>query len=366
MCLANLLLISAVSMQFAALLCMPVQEMPLDNAVMLYNAVFVVGLFLPGPVGAYMVDKFRRKNVYSFSLIILLAVTALMYVSRGAEAFITARLVGGVMVGLAQITLGSTLLNDLAVSQTRTSSDYSFAWSALVAIPAGLGLGYFVISVAGFNTVLAVSAAMLLVSLMLVSSLEVPFRAPMCPPLFGLDRFWQKNDLVPFLNLLLASVPLGALIVTLTSWHFWAFAAIGALATRLVRRQVFRNADMRAEIVAGLLCVFFALLIILLRVDDGYRRTASFMFGAGMALASTRFLLYFLKLTGHCQRGTAQNTYMLARECGYAAGFAVALLTPAALELSLAAAILSALFYVFVTHPWFMRHNDRGFKFREV
>lgn len=150
------------------------------------------------------------------------------------------------------------------------------------------------------------------------------------------------------------------------SWLFWAFAAAGAITANVVRKAVFRNADMRAEIVSGLLCAFFALLIIIVRDADTYYKVASFMFGAGISLASTRFLLYFLKLTGHCQRGTAQNTYMLSRECGYALGLVLALMIPVALETALVLILLSVALYLFVTHPWFMRHGDRGFKFREV
>ena len=108
------------------------------------------------------------------------------------------------------------------------------------------------------------------------------------------------------------------------------------------------------------------LLIIIVRDADTYYKVASFMFGAGISLASTRFLLYFLKLTGHCQRGTAQNTYMLSRECGYALGLVLALMIPVALETALVLILLSVALYLFVTHPWFMRHGDRGFKFREV
>lgn len=366
MCTANFLLVSTVVMQFVALSEQSSSVMPSSEALSFFNIAYMLGLFIPGPVGAFLVDKYRRQNVYRVSLIAMVVATALMYFDKSVEVVALVRFLEGMMFGLAQVTLGSTLLNDLSVSESRTSSDYSFAWSALIAVPCGAGLGYFLMEEFNFNVMLLCGIAMLAASVALVSSLKVPFRAPIHPGIFGLDRFWQKNDFVPFINLLLISIPAGVVIMAFGSWLFWAFAAAGAITANVVRKAVFRNADMRAEIVSGLLCAFFALLIIIVRDADTYYKVASFMFGAGISLASTRFLLYFLKLTGHCQRGTAQNTYMLSRECGYALGLVLALMIPVALETALVLILLSVALYLFVTHPWFMRHGDRGFKFREV
>ncbi len=75
------------------------------------------------------------------------------------------------------------------------------------------------------------------------------------------------------------------------------------------------------------------------------------MFGAGISLASTRFLLYFLKLTGHCQRVRHKNTYMLSRECGYALGLVLALMIPVALETALVLILLSVALYLLLPTP---------------
>ena len=228
MCTANFLLVSTVVMQFVALSEQSSSVMPSSEALSFFNIAYMLGLFIPGPVGAFLVDKYRRQNVYRVSLIAMVVATALMYFDKSVEVVALVRFLEGMMFGLAQVTLGSTLLNDLSVSESRTSSDYSFAWSALIAVPCGAGLGYFLMEEFNFNVMLLCGIAMLAASVALVSSLKVPFRAPIHPGIFGLDRFWQKNDFVPFLNLLLISIPAGVVIMAFGSWLFWAFAAAGA------------------------------------------------------------------------------------------------------------------------------------------
>lgn len=366
MCTSNFLLVTSMVMQIVAMSEAGYPPSCSPECAAFANMAFVLGLFVLGPVGAFLVDRFRRQSVYCSALVVAAAASVVLYFGRSAEIVASVRFVEGMMFGLAQIALGSTLLNDLAASELRTSSDYSFAWAAMLAIPAGAGLACFIMGHFGFNIVIAVAMAMLLLSAALVSGMKVPFRAPIHSAVFCLDRFWQKNDMLPFLNLLFISVPAGVFITCLSSPFYYALAAAGVVAAHSVRRAVFRHADVRAEIVTGLVGMCFSLLIFMLRDTEAPCRVAAFMFGAGISLASTRFLLYFLKLTGHCQRGTAQNTYLLSRECGYALGFLLAFIVPVPVEVSLALLLLSTAFYLLVTHPWFMRHNDRGFRFREV
>ena len=133
MCTANFLLVSTVVMQFVALSEQSSSVMPSSEALSFFNIAYMLGLFIPGPVGAFLVDKYRRQNVYRVSLIAMVVATALMYFDKSVEVVALVRFLEGMMFGLAQVTLGSTLLNDLSVSESRTSSDYSFAWSALIA-----------------------------------------------------------------------------------------------------------------------------------------------------------------------------------------------------------------------------------------
>ena len=91
---------------------------------------------------------------------------------------------------------------------------------------------------------------------------------------------------------------------------------------------------------------------------------APILLGLGMGIVSARFLLFFIKLSRHCQRGTSQSTFFLGWETGLALGLCVGyalfygqrdLLLYAALLLTAAALLMYHLF----THGWFMRNKNR-------
>ncbi len=365
-CCANFLLMAAIMMQLASVMFAGraggASQCPLSFAM----AAFSVGLYVLGPLSSYLVARFQRKNVYEVSLLALAAVSGIMYFSRDVVSVALVRFLEGAVCGLAQVSLGSTLLNDLTVSERRTLSDYYFAWSAILAMPAGMAAAYYAMPVAGFDAVLLASVLMMLLSAFVVMRIRVPFRAPINVKLFSCDRFWQKNDLLPFINLLLLSTTFGMFIAANRQPLMFAFAALGVLAAYPLRKMVFTDADVRAEIVTGMILVLAALLIPFATSSAASLHAAALLFGAGIGLSSSRFLLYFLKMTGHCQRGTAQNTYMLSRECGYAAGFVCAFFVPHPAVIAIPVAVFSMAFYLAVTHPWFLKHNDRYFKFREV
>ena len=365
-CCANFLLVAAVMVQLASIMYVGradgVSMRPVSFAV----AAFSLGLYAPGPFCSYIVARYQRKSVYMISLLLLVAISGIMCFSRDIVSIASIRFLEGAVCGLAQVSLGSTLLNDLTVSERRTLSDYYFAWSAIFAMPVGVAAAYWAVPVFGFNAVLLASMLMLLFSMLSVMRINVPFRAPINVKLFSCDRFWQKNDLLPFINLLLLSTTFGMFVAANHRPMMFLFAALGVLGAYPLRKMVFTDADVRAEIVTGMILVLAALLIPFATSSPASLHAAALLFGAGIGLSSSRFLLYFLKMTGHCQRGTAQNTYMLSRECGYAAGFVSAFFVPHPAVIAIPMALVSIFFYLAVTHPWFLKHKDRYFKFREV
>jgi len=81
-------------------------------------------------------------------------------------------------------------------------------------------------------------------------------------------------------------------------------------------------------------------------------------------MIGSRFLLFFIKLSRHCQRGTAQSTFFLAWEFGLAMGIGVGYAyleqqTGPALQVALCIAVAALLLYHFFTHGWYIRHKNR-------
>jgi hypothetical protein len=86
-------------------------------------------------------------------------------------------------------------------------------------------------------------------------------------------------------------------------------------------------------------------------------------FGLGMGLIGSRFLLFFIKLSRHCQRGTSQSTFMLGWESGIAIGLGLGLAcfngaSQLLMFTSLFLVVLSLAAYQF-SHNWFIKNKNR-------
>ena len=88
------------------------------------------------------------------------------------------------------------------------------------------------------------------------------------------------------------------------------------------------------------------------------------LLGLGLGIVGTRFLLFFIKLSRHCQRGTSQSTFMLGWESGLALGVGLGYYffagnTQLLLTVALSLVTLSLVMYVAFTHQWFVKHKNR-------
>ena len=86
--------------------------------------------------------------------------------------------------------------------------------------------------------------------------------------------------------------------------------------------------------------------------------------GFAIGLICSRFLLFFIKLSRHCQRGTSQSTCFLGWESGLALGLGLGYaLFPAdndsLLVTSFVLAVIALFLYNSYTHRWFLQHKNR-------
>ena len=87
------------------------------------------------------------------------------------------------------------------------------------------------------------------------------------------------------------------------------------------------------------------------------------MIGMGVGIIGSRFLLFFIKLSRHCQRGTSHSTFLLGWESGIAwgLGLGVALFYNNQKQALIVATLLivaSLVMYNF-THNWFLKNKNR-------
>ena len=370
MSLASLLLTSAVYMLIPV---MPLWLMRMENfsslEIGLSMGAYGLGLYLLGSQCSWLVQHYRRNKVCMLAIFVMgLSIALLYYIDNLRSEFmefsviLLQRLLLGASFGLAQMVLSSTLIIDTCEAHQRTEANHSSSWFARFAISLGPLAGLLLYTSLGFTYVLYAAVGCVLLSLLLIRCVSFPFRAPEeTVHVASLDRFILPVGFVLFLNLLIISVVIGFLFTLSLEPVFYAFVMGGFLLALLAQRFVFRDAELKSEVITGLILLMASLLVMYTSMQSP---VAPVLLGVAIGLVASRFLLFFIKLSRHCKRGTSLSTYFLAWETGIALGLTLGYAqfygNPDALIMcSLAITVVALLMYHFFTHSWFMSHKNR-------
>ena len=332
---------------------------------------FGIGLFALGIFISYLVQHYRRNLVCIYAVgVEALFIGALYYLDglhmrvNDPVIIIVQRLAQGAAFGLAQMVLTSTLIIDTSESFQRTEANHSAAWFSRFALSMGPMTGLLIGRIAGFHYVLLATMACAIAVMVLVLLVNFPFRAPQDDiPTISLDRFFLPHGFPLFVNLQLVTLAVGIILAVVLSEHFYSMMMMGFVAAILSQRFVFKDAELKSEVVTGLILIGAALLMMITRNQPIVMLAAPLFIGMGTGLIGTRFLLFFIKLSRHCQRGTSQSTFLLGWESGIAWGVGIGLAvfqgdTTMALVAALVLVVLALAMYHF-THKWFTKNKNR-------
>lgn len=373
MAMANLLLSMAVYVLIPVMpgWLMQAENLTLQETGMVMGA-FGIGIFLFGCLTSWLVQRFRRNRVCIYAILLMMAILGwLYYLDLQKSQFfdfpilLVQRLALGATFGMAQMILSSTLIIDTCESFQRTEANHSASWFSRFALSLGPLTGIIIDRLAGFSTVLLVSIGCTVAAIIFILLVHFPFRSPEeNVRVVSLDRFFLPQGWPLTINLLVVTFVMGLLLSMMTSELFFVMVMVGFLAALLAQRFVFRDADIESEVITGLLLIGVALLMMLTRHQAIVSFAAPMFIGFGLGVIGSRFLLFFIKLSRHCQRGTAQSTFFLAWESGLAVGIGLGyglleLQMVPVLQVSLATTVVALLFYHFFTHGWYIRHKNR-------
>ena len=334
-------------------------------------AAFGVGLFALGAFISYMVQHYRRNLVCIFAVLVeALLITVLYYIDglhmRVADPMVVfvQRFAQGAVFGLAQMVLTSTLIIDTSESFQRTEANHSAAWFSRFALSMGPMAGLLIGRIAGFHYVLLATMACAMAVVVLVLLVNFPFRAPQDDiHTVSLDRFFLPHGFPLFVNLQLVTLAVGIILSVVMIEQFYSMMMVGFAVAILSQRFVFKNAELKSEVVTGLILMGVALLMMITRHLPIVMYAAPLFIGMGVGLIGSRFLLFFIKLSRHCQRGTSQSTFLLGWESGIAWGVGAGV---AIFQGNITAALIAALVLVIAalamyhfTHNWFTNNKNR-------
>ena len=330
---------------------------------------FGLGLYLLGSQCSWLVQRFRRNQVCMWAVLIMALDMSLLWYIDGLRSqfagfwiIVLHRLVLGAAFGLAQMVLSSTLIIDTCESYQRTEANHSAAWFARFALSLGPLAGLLTFAYLGFDRVVLASMGCALLAVFFIRNVTFPFRAPEeGVHVASLDRFLLPHGHVLFFNLLLVSLVMGLLLSLPLTPLFYGLMMAGFLLALLAQRFVFRDAELKSEVMSGLILLVAALFILLAYANSP---VAPVLVGLGMGIVSARFLLFFIKLSRHCKRGTSQSTFFLGWETGLALGLAMGytlFLGQRDVLLYVALALIAAALFMYhcYTHAWFIRNKNR-------
>lgn len=334
---------------------------------------YALGLFLLGGFTSYLVQRYRRNVVCMLSIFALTLTISVMYfnehlpISHEIEFWLgcVVALLMGALMGLAKMTLMSTLVIDTSESIMRTEANYISSWFGRVSLAIGAAIGLICSQFLDFRSTILVACAMGLCSIYFVRRAKFPFRAPEdYVSLYSTDRFFLLQGIPLFLLLAMVTMSAGLVVSTVINFEFFCFMFAGFVLSIISEKVVFSDADLKSEPITGLICMLLSLGMLLISQLPIADKIIPVLFAFGVGIFATRFMLFLIKLSRHCQRGTSQSTYFLAWEFGLASGIALAygVLNGVKTDIYLVALGLTVfvlLAYNFLLHPWYMSHRNR-------
>jgi len=338
-------------------------------------ALFAGAMFIVGPFYSYIIDTYRRKNVCMFSFLAVISIVAGYSVIGSILWIAVLRIIQGSLFGITTAT-SSTVAIDITLTTRRSEGNTHFNWAGRLGMAFGPMLGLLLYSCSDLLTVLYASIASGVVGFLCMAMIKVPFRAPIGAKLFSTDRFLLARGWIPAGNLVLISIIFGMLIATINVYASMVnlqyviisyFGAIGGgfILAMIANRVVFVEADSRARIVSGLILIILSLLLLITHYEKISLITSGALIGLGFGLAASDFLVIFVNLSKHSQRGTANTSYLLAWEVGIGLGVALgcnlieygSYMT--VFQVGIVFAVIALLYFLFLTTKYSIRNQKR-------
>lgn len=325
---------------------------------------FCIGMLLPGCVSSYLLDKYPRKMVCFWSVILLACSSIVVSQDLSLGVIAACRLVQGIMFMLFHIALGNTILIDITISERRDVASYIYFWICRFALAVGPALGIIALKPEYWEYFQYLPIFCGVAAIYLMARMDVPFRTPLENNVFSLDRFWLLGSYPLVIILFPVPLCLGVEMVFNMNPLFYLYLLLGFFLSMVLHFVVFYRADVRAEIVTGYMALIASFLILLTQKDSHIMLVASTLSGYGVGNVSGRLMSFFTATSRHADRGSAQGTYKLTFECALCIGFFLpCLLCGASANVFYAVSIclcaLALFLYLSLVHGWFMKNIKR-------
>lgn len=335
--------------------------------------IFGIGMFILGPLCSYLVQQFRRNIVCIWSIIGLIVSTgAILYADRVTftiqffHIICILRLLQGAFWGLAQMILCSTLIIETTDSYHRTEANYISSWFERLALPCGSLLGILIYNVSGVVGSVFVSMLFSLIAVICILVVRFPFKAPEeNSHLLCFDRFFLYRGWPLFASLVVITSICGLILSFELSSLFFIIFISGMIIAFLLLHSIFNSKSVKLHVISGILSIGISVTGSLILGHSIIKMYIPPLFmGIGIGLIGAQYLLSFVNMTRHCQRGTSQSTFFLGWNSGIHIGvfFSFVILNHDinnVLCISLILLLLLLVLYIALIHKWYIANKSR-------
>jgi MFS family permease len=337
--------------------------------------VMVLGMILIGPFYGHLMDVYRRKPlcILAFAAVFA-ATTGYAVVDSPLELFLLS-LVQGFAFGVANSSI-ITLGIDVNVSDNRSRGNVVFGWFTRLGMILGVGSGSAIYLNFGFETLIAASVIIGCIGMLSIAAMHIPFRAPIGMPLCSIDRFFLPHTF-PFVpNMILIAFVPGVLLplihfkmkdtFLLDEWTAPYFAiAGGAFLLSVFPVRWLRKRNLAVQALLGMTAMVCAICSLILFDSISGQLLSAVLLGLGLSIITPAFLFFFINLSNHCQRSTANTTHLLSWKIGISMGIATSCYltanasSGAAFRAALIASVLAAVYFIAVSYPYYRKKKVR-------
>lgn len=204
-----------------------------------------------------------------------------------------ARLLQGAFIGLAQMTLASTLIIDTCESFQRTEANYTAAWFSRFALSLGPVIALILFKWLNYRGVVIAGGCFALIPVLLISWVKFPFKAPSDNmKILSLDRFFLPQGFLLFLNTAAITTVVGLLFSIQHSVVFYTMLMGGFIIALLAEKFAFPNAELKSEVFSGVIFMLAAVLIFFTNHQSAIQFISPSLIGFGIGVIGSRFLLF--------------------------------------------------------------------------
>lgn len=164
-----------------------------------------------------------------------------------------------------------------------------------------------------------------MLSFLVVAQTQVPLKAPVKVPLITFDRFFLPKSFPLMLSMFAAPWLMGRVVGNGVAAATCLCMALGAFLAFVEQILLRKRLGQQVAVCAGY--VLLLLSCILLAMPGVYSTYMVYvLIGFAVGTVSSRHLIEWILKAEHCQRGTAQSTYMLSWRLSFALGFVISTL----------------------------------------